>query len=505
MTKTIDNAHTPVSIHLKRYLEKHKDICGDLDFNIIKDRKNWHQEMNATRRQFGHEKATIKGRPRHYCHYVIRPDALSKIPNNLSLKHLRLLAYEWASRAFGDYQFAIGYHYNELKDKEGNVTGRAPGYHAHIVVNVSNMVTGNKLHLSNTESKKLVNQCSGIAEELGMTRLPALKAEGKKYRKAGSHLTQAEREMLDKGIVPWKEEVRQAALAAADKSVDFAQFQSRMRACGFDTWLTKKGITFATSYKGHIVKVRDFRLGQDFVQKHLSNLYTVSQFLNFNTRAYTNIKDEIVYKSHVLDMGGGRYRHIRQSGAQEIADAIEVIERRGFKRADEIYHALKVRQDKANTMGERLGQLALDWESGETGKRNNQADLLAGASELELLRSDLIELNQTAATVTDVLEAARKAENLERRRLGLPARAARPVKVKRPPVGTKRLTLGDLGVSFTGEAELFAFAEANREEILRQREVGNNKGRQQVQRQQKSRNRQKDRDKNIDGSERKTR
>jgi hypothetical protein len=457
ITKTIDNGHSPISLRLKDYVEKCVDVCGEPLLNDIFDTKNWHREMNETRRIYGHDRPTPRGRPRHYYHYTIRPDALSGLEADLSLDHLRFLANTWAGRIFSDYQYAIGFHYNEYKDKDGKAIGRAPGYHAHIIVNCTNMATRSKLHLDDREALDIVNRCNDIAAELGMSRRKALKPKSHGQVSTKTYLTQAERELMAKGITPWKEKVRQTAKVAAEKSIDFGQFQRKMRSAGCDAWQTKRGITFACQYKGRTVTVRDYRLGADFIQDYLSRLYTVKQFLSVGHSKQKTLAGQLRYKSHVLDMGNGRYRHLRASSSQAIADALSVIERRAITTPEVLYALLDAERRQAGLTGERLAEF------GEA--RVLTPEALACVSELEILKRDIVELNQTATVVSDVLNAALKAENAERRRLGLTERRIDATKVKRLPRGITRPTLGELGINFDGRENVDELSERLHYEI----------------------------------------
>ena len=534
--KTVRNGKGPVRGLIKDYLEKHIDTCGELDFNRIEDKENWHNEMNRVREAHGHHIGANRGEARTYFHFCIRPDAeKSEIEANIDLSALKVLAQNWANENLYEYQYVIGYHHNEIKDEDGMVIGRAPGYHAHIIVNCTNMSTGKKFHTNNAQADAIANSCQRIAAELGMSSMIELDYKGG-YRKTQqpSYLTSAERELMAKGIIPWKEQVRRAAITCAEKSTDFKGFQAKMRSAGFDAYLTNRGVTFVAQYKGRAVKVRDHRLGTDFSKEHLSKLFTPADFVTFNKRAYRNVKEELGYKARVLDLGGGKYRYLRQSSAQHIVDAIEVIDKYQFKTKDELFemldslrvgvaktgsgyseHAQLVSahhklsgavekytellpiQNKLESLSGRAREryadkhraefvmlTALEKQIREAGIEDvtnykdellrGAASVLAASDELEAYRSEIIEISEAAKTVEDIFAASMRAENLERKRLGLPPSDRVARKVKRLPKDKSKVTLGDLGVNFEKEFEFWNISEQLREDIMVKQGLGKN-------------------------------
>lgn len=85
--------------------------------------------VRATTRPYKGRKA------RTYKHFVISPDP----EDDIDIEALRGLASDWALRFFGDHQIAIVYH-------DDNANGIP---HAHVVVNNTNLKTGNRMQTKN--------------------------------------------------------------------------------------------------------------------------------------------------------------------------------------------------------------------------------------------------------------------------------------------------------------------------------------------------------------------
>lgn len=145
----------PISGHgstggIRRYLEKGGRALARDFFNLSWDERKdigapeelkaavmWDVEMDATRRRFGHDEPW-RGRPaRTFKHFVLSPDS----EDFIDLEALRELSREWAMRFFPDNEVAIVYH-------DDNARGIP---HAHIVVNSSNLATGNRMHTDHPE------------------------------------------------------------------------------------------------------------------------------------------------------------------------------------------------------------------------------------------------------------------------------------------------------------------------------------------------------------------
>lgn len=117
------------------------------------DAFEWDVAMDDTRRANGND-APWRGRPaRTYKHYVLSPDPR----DGVSLEELRKLAVCWAEESFPDFQVAIVYH----DDNEGHVP------HAHVVVNNTDLATGNRLR--DPDPGLLNGRLQAIARDMGLS------------------------------------------------------------------------------------------------------------------------------------------------------------------------------------------------------------------------------------------------------------------------------------------------------------------------------------------------
>ena len=143
----------PISGHtgcrnVRKYLEKNGRAIARDFFNLSWDEREmssydqagkeaieWDREMDRMRASFGND-APCKGRKaRTYKHFVISPDP----EDDIDIEALRGIASDWALRFFGDHQIAIVYH-------DDNANGIP---HAHVVVNNTNLKTGNRMQTRN--------------------------------------------------------------------------------------------------------------------------------------------------------------------------------------------------------------------------------------------------------------------------------------------------------------------------------------------------------------------
>lgn len=93
--------------------------------------------MDATRAAFGHDEPWRGMKARTFKHFVLSPDP----GDNIDLESLREVASAWALRFFPDNQIAIVYH----DDNQRGIP------HAHIVVNSTNLMTGNRMQTEHPE------------------------------------------------------------------------------------------------------------------------------------------------------------------------------------------------------------------------------------------------------------------------------------------------------------------------------------------------------------------
>lgn len=211
----------PISGHtgcrnVRRYLEKNGRAIARDFFNLSWDEREmagydeagkeaveWDREMDRMRSSFGND-APYKGRKaRTYKHFVISPDP----EDDIDIGALRGIASDWALRFFGDHQIAIVYH----EDNAGGIP------HARIVVNNTNLKTGNRMQTRNplelNRALQDMARVRGLSNEAkaesGVERLAA-KERGRKApsQRQDVHMSRAEHEIVAEGGYSWVADIR---------------------------------------------------------------------------------------------------------------------------------------------------------------------------------------------------------------------------------------------------------------------------------------------------------
>lgn len=210
---------------VKTYLEKRNRALARDFYNLswderamegydetTKDAVEWADEMDATRTGNGNDEAYEGRRARTYKHFIISPDPDDRI----DLAALRELAGTWAMRFFGDYQVAIVYH----DDNESRIP------HAHLIVNCTNLATGNRLHTDNpfelnralqdmARGRGLSGLSNTMEHDEGLSRLTAKDAPEETARTMQAiYMSRPERELVDGGAYSWVADIRSRVVVA---------------------------------------------------------------------------------------------------------------------------------------------------------------------------------------------------------------------------------------------------------------------------------------------------
>lgn len=132
------------------FLGKGGDRCLAKDFVNLPSRfdvEHWDEMMDKMRHDAGNDKPHGKRKAVTYWHFIISPNP----KDGCDLDTLRQLATFWCERGFGidgtfgTYQCAIFYH----DDNSERVARGLPGIpHAHVIVNNTDLQTGNRLQVS---------------------------------------------------------------------------------------------------------------------------------------------------------------------------------------------------------------------------------------------------------------------------------------------------------------------------------------------------------------------
>lgn len=240
----------PISGHtgcrnVRKYLEKNgRAIARDL-FNLSWDEREmagydeagknaveWDREMDEMRASFGND-APYKGRKaRTYKHFVISPDP----EDSIDIEALRGLASDWALRFFGNHQIAIVYH-------DDNAHGIP---HAHVVVNNTNLKTGNRMQTPNPlELNRTLQDMArarglrGLSNETeaksGIERLAAKEYDRETPVKSPDvHMSRAEHEIVAEGGYSWVADIRSRVGIAKGLSRSNAEFQQVLDLLGIE-------------------------------------------------------------------------------------------------------------------------------------------------------------------------------------------------------------------------------------------------------------------------------
>lgn len=375
MLKTIDG-HSSVRA-LKRYLERNGRAAATLCLNLG-DEREWAADMDATRRAHGHDrKRGGRGRTRFYEHFVASPNPKDEAA--LDKDRVMGLAARWAREMFPDHEIAVVLHDDAAR----------AGYHAHVVVNCTNLATGLKLQMGDKDQRRQANRLQRISEELGFSALPDLPAR----RADRDARTSAERGMASRGEASWKEDIRRAVTAAGAVSEDFASLERALGSAGYSMRLTRRGITYFHPDGEH--KATDESLGRAFSPSGIEALAPDARWEDFPSEVE----------------GKGALSHF---SADDLARCLLTIRREGvgsLRGFDALKESVEGRLAAARA---EMREIAARLASG--GPEELQADLLgreeALVSELDEQTARLSNLSfsrHVAATVLREAEEARSA------------------------------------------------------------------------------------------------
>ncbi|MGN0077650.1 MAG: relaxase/mobilization nuclease domain-containing protein [Coriobacteriales bacterium] len=237
--------------------------------------ENWARQMDLTRARFGHDRPSRKGtRNRTYYHFVLSPAA----EDACTLSTMRRYTCDWAEsnfRAGGRrHEYAAVYHDDN--------TNRL--LHAHVVVNVTDMNSGRKLHLDNDEVVALQISAQEIGKRYGLTPLrEQMQTTIGARTNQPIYLSKAEREIMSKGGYSWKWELRRLVMQLAPLSADLEDLKRRLEEQGCDVGRSPKtGHLLYTHRNGR--QVKDSQLGAYFYLDSLEKVF--SHELAFDDRTY---------------------------------------------------------------------------------------------------------------------------------------------------------------------------------------------------------------------------
>lgn len=119
----------------------------------LKQDVDWAAEMDLTRIANGNDTPWRGKRARTYMHFIVSPDPKDKV----TLTQLRELTRAWIRENWDDYECAAVFH-----DDNANEV-----MHAHVVVNNTNLATGNRFQ--NPDPRQMQASIQRLAEERGLS------------------------------------------------------------------------------------------------------------------------------------------------------------------------------------------------------------------------------------------------------------------------------------------------------------------------------------------------
>lgn len=220
--------------HIQDYLEKNNRAIARDFLNFPTDRdhtRNWSYFFDETRAQYGNDKQWGGKDPVTYQHFIVSPDPRDEVDINT----LRAFVTEWANDLFGGGEGSLGAFEVAIVYHDDNERGIP---HAHVVVNNTNLETGNKLHTSRKESKFLATHLQELALKYGLTAFendgPAkLEPTLKIKRTAAENAIRKERKFS------WKQELRNVADIAVRTSDGIPQFLDACAAYGVEVSVSR--------------------------------------------------------------------------------------------------------------------------------------------------------------------------------------------------------------------------------------------------------------------------
>ena len=188
---------------------------------------DWAKVMDETRHRNGNDRAWGGSAARTYKHYILSPDP----EDNIDLDGLRELAMKWAEKHFGDYEVAIVYH----NDNASHIP------HAHVIVNNTNLSTGNRLQ--DPDPKMLKHSAQRMAKERGLhdldTQMPDLDSrQADRFRHPATRqsvrMGREELAIGDEGGYSWVADIRHRVDIARSIARNEREFRSVLGSIGVE-------------------------------------------------------------------------------------------------------------------------------------------------------------------------------------------------------------------------------------------------------------------------------
>ena len=185
------------------------------------------------------------------CHTVIQSFDDS---DGLTPQQANKLGQETARRLAPGYQAMVYTH----TDGEGGKT------HNHIIINAVSVEDGKKLNTRGflNDARRVSNE---ISREHGLHVI--------EERTRGMRFTQAEQALVNKGVQPWKDELREVVESARDSSRNMQEFRTKLEGYGVrisERTRKRDGETGWTYQHPNGMKCRAAKLGEDYTPQAIA-------------------------------------------------------------------------------------------------------------------------------------------------------------------------------------------------------------------------------------------
>ena len=183
---------------------------------------------------------------RKYYHFKLSPDPA----DNATAEQVHQMAEEMAAKCFPAHECVTATH----SDKNH--------IHAHIIVNAVSFEDGRKLRITNSDYTRMKDLANEVGLSYNFTPLDFRKPSKDKIRSR-------EKQLILRGGVGWKDELKDVITAAKQTSFNFADFAQHLQNYGITIERnTEKTISF--KYPEKQKPIRGVRLGADFTKEAIT-------------------------------------------------------------------------------------------------------------------------------------------------------------------------------------------------------------------------------------------
>ena len=263
MVKSIAS-HLKCVYHIQDYLEKNNRAIARDFLNFPTDRdhtRNWSYFFDKTREKNGKNRLYGGKSPVTYQQFIVSPDPRDEV----DIDTLRAFVTEWANDLFGGDESSLGAFEVAIVYHDDNKRGIP---HAHVVVNNTDLETGNKLQIKNSQNKFLATHLQDLALKYGLTAFendgPAkLEPTLKVKRTAAENAIRKERKFS------WKQELRNVADIAVRTSDGIPQFLDACAAYGVEVSVSRSDMDFVYAHPANPTRWRcsGKQLGESYVPR----------------------------------------------------------------------------------------------------------------------------------------------------------------------------------------------------------------------------------------------